>query len=119
MAKDLAGAMTWAASAAAGTEPAPLVSSDTSHTPGPAIVHVHNPSTVTALTVTCRLRWTDDGGTDRDSDLTTLAVPTNTTKSFLVEGFGMGTSVLRAVNDTALGVGQGFTARLRAEFIGG
>lgn len=118
MAKDLEGAFTWADSAAAGTAPAPLVDDDPSHTSGVAVVHIHNPSTVTALTITCRLRWADNTGTDRDSDLTSFSVPANSTKAVLVNGYGMGLSVLRATNDTALGLGQGFTARARVEFLG-
>lgn len=118
MSKDLAGAFTWADSAAAGTAPAALVDNDSSHTSGVAVVHVFNPSGVTALTVTCRLRWTDDAGADHDSDLTSFSVPANSTKAVLVDGFGMGLGVLRATNDTALGLGQGFTARARVEFVG-
>jgi hypothetical protein len=115
MSKDLTGALTWADSAASGTAQE-LEGGTGAVFSGPAIVHVHNPSAVTALTVTCRLRWTDDVGTVRDSDLLSFAVPANSTKAVRVEGFGMGRSLLRATNDTALGIGQGFTARARVEF---
>lgn len=115
MSKDVTGALVWAASAAAGTAQE-LVGPHGVVTGERGLVHVHNPSTVTALTVSCRLRWTDDAGGAHDSELTSFVVPVNSTKAVLVEGFAMGLSVLRVTNDTALGIGQGFTARARVEF---
>lgn len=120
MAKDVSGGLTWADSAAANTAQT-LVGAD----PGPghqghvhaAIIHVHNPSTITALTIQPRLRWTDNVGVARDSNLgATFSVPVNSTVAQRVEGFGMGLPIVHALNATALGAGQGFTARVRVEF---
>lgn len=117
MARDIEKRLTWANSAGAGTVQE-AVGDDAGHTPGAAVVLIHNPSAVTALTVRALVRWADTGGVDRDAELTSFGVPANSTQAVRVEGLGMGTPVIRASNDTALGVGDGFDAELRVEFIG-
>lgn len=113
--KDMTGTLVWANSAPAGTV-VTEVSTEAAQISGIAVVHIHNPSTITALTITLVVRWTDSAGNSRDSVLTTLSVPANSTRAFVVQGFGLGTSVLKASNDTVLGVAQGFTAFYRVEF---
>lgn len=118
MARDFAGALTWANSAGANT-PQTLTDPDTSHNPGAAIVHIHNPSAVTALTIQPQLQWTDDASNVRTSNLgATFSVPAGATVATRVEGFGMGIGILRATNATALGATDGFTARARVEWLG-
>lgn len=117
MKRDIEKRLTWANSAAAGTVQE-AVGDDPGHTPGVAVVLVHNPSTATALTVRCLLRWTDTGGVDRYGELTSFSVPANSTQAVLVNGLGLGVPVIRATNATALGVSGGFSAELRVEFLG-
>lgn len=118
MAKDFAGSMSWANSAAAGTAQT-VEDTDTSHTGSVGIVHVHNPSTETALTVQPQLRWTDGGGTEHDSNLgAAFGVPVGATVAQRVEGLGIGHPVIRATNDTAVGLAGAFTAQVRVEFLG-
>lgn len=114
----------WANSAAAGTEvdvdvatPADLPLN------GKVLVLVHNPSAVTALTGRPKVRWVDAAtgsrvairrslgaaGTDDELD-----IPVNTTKAFVVEGLVVATGGrITLSNDTVLGVGDGFTARVQ------
>lgn len=118
MAKDILRRLTWAASAAAGTA-VEVVGESLGHADAAALVMVHNPSAVTALTVSVRVRFIDTGNVNRDAELATLAVPVGATRATRVAGLGMGVPVIRATNDTATGVGQGFDAELRVEFVGG
>lgn len=117
MPRDIEKRLSWANSAAAGTTQE-AVGQDAGHTAGESVVLIHNPSAVTALTVRCLLRWRDTAGVDRYGELTTFSVPANSTEAVLVDGLGLGVPVIRASNDTALGVADGFDAELRVEFVG-
>ena len=118
MAKDIAARLNWPASAAAGTV-REAVGDEGRHVPDPAMVLIHNPSTVTALAVSCRIRFADTGGVARDAVLTTFTVAVNSTVATRVEGLGMGRPIVRLSNNTATGVGQGFDAEVRVEVLGG
>jgi len=109
------GTATWAESAAAGTE----VSVDIalpSILQGDALylVIVTNPSTVTAVTVAVRNKETFDVA--RYPELASFNIPVNTPegKAVLVQGWMLGEAGrLTLSNDTALGLGEGFTAYIR------
>jgi len=76
------------------------------------LIQIFNTSTVTDLTCVVLNAWKDVTDTIRYSELTRYGVSKNTLKSALVQGWSMGTlanTLLRITNDTALGVGQGFT----------
>lgn len=92
-----------------------------SHVPddGRALVTIHNPSSVTALTVQPQIAETFPSGGAQHGDLgTTFAVPTQGTASFVVEGLLAGEGGrLSITNDTVLGAGDGFTAEIRVRSI--
>lgn len=105
----------WANSAPANTQVNVAIAQPT--TPqknGKYLVNVRNPSTVTALTVKVRNTLAAFGGAAREAELTSIAVPANSIKSVLVEGWlaGGGGSLLLS-NDTVLGAADGFTADIR------
>ena len=116
MPRDTAGALTWANSAAAGTVQT-LVGSAGAHDAAGGLVLIHNPS-ASALTVSCRVRWTDAGGTNRDAELLSFTVAAGTNAARFVEGLGLGIPVLAVSNNTALSTTGGFTAQARVEFVG-
>ena len=110
--------VSWAASAAANTENIVAGTIEEKHGVSEAVVMIHNPSTVTALSVTPRIRFTDSGGTIRTATLADTAaftVAANTTSVKRVPGV-MGIPDLSIKNNTALGVGQGFTAQVVVAF---
>lgn len=90
-------------------------------------IQVHNPSTVTALTVEVRDMFEDqDGATDRFGLLTSFGVGANTTASKIVDLAGGSGPAINAAptviapririilsNDTALGAADGFTATMK------
>ena len=115
MARSVSGALTWAASAAAGTVQT-LVAPEGAHNDQDATVFVFNPSTVTALNVSCRVRWADGTGANRDAELMSFSVPVNSSAARVVDNMGMGIPLLHVTNATALGLGQGFTAQARIQF---
>lgn len=87
---------------------------------GKYLVLVHNPSTESALTGTIKVRWTDKDGTARVSTLReggadkTIAIPTNSGKAFVVEGWVLATGGrITFTNDTALGAAGAFTAHVQ------
>jgi hypothetical protein len=79
-----------------------------------ALVHVHNPSAVSALTIQPRIRWLDSGDVERTSDIgSALAVPISSTLTFEVTGgLGAGRIDILATNDTTLGPSDGFSAEI-------
>lgn len=113
---------TWANSAGANTEVD--VNIDFSELPQSLIskylVLVHNPSAVSAITGTIKTRFTDDAGVARAATKRTttpadetIVAAAATTRGFVVEGFHAaqgGRITLK--NDTVLGVGDGFTAKV-------
>jgi hypothetical protein len=109
------GTLVWANSAAANTA-VTLALALPSGQPGVpieerAVVLVHNPSAVTALTVKYRLKWRDSAGNARSADLTSVAVAVNSTKAFIVDlGILAAGAEIVASNDTVLGGSDGFTA---------
>jgi hypothetical protein len=117
MKRDIAKRLTWANGAGAGTLQE-AVGDDVGHTSGIAVVLIHNPSAVTALAISCRVRWSDTSGTPRDAELASFTVAAGQTLATRVEGLGMGTPVIRATNNTVLGLTDGFDAELRVEFVG-
>lgn len=75
---------------------------------------VHNPSTITDLTIKIYNIQQNLGGTDRDSYINAIAIPKARTTSVFVKGMFNGTdSKLIIMNDTLLGVGDGFTSTIR------
>lgn len=115
------GLATWANSAPVNTAvnldvPIPVRPTPT----GKLLVLVNNPSTVTALTGTLKTRWTDNVPAAQVATLrsgasdVTVAVPANTTKGFVVDLFALADGGrITWTNDTVLGVGDGFTARIQ------
>lgn len=91
------------------------------------LVLVHNPSLVTALTGRPKVRWTDDGATARVATRRSLGaagtddeldIPSNRTNAFVIEGLLVATGGrITLSNDTVLGVGDGFTARVQVRAI--
>ena len=78
------------------------------------VVAVYNPSTVTALTVKPKNKADNFGAATRYPELTSLAVPVNSVKAFVVEGWMLDAGGrLTLSNDTVLGVSDGFTATVR------
>jgi hypothetical protein len=76
------------------------------------VVHVRNPSTVTALTVNCYNVETL-GGVARNVLVTALTVPANSIRAFVVEGWMLGDDArVIAQNVTILGGADAFTANL-------
>lgn len=86
---------------------------------GRALVTVHNPSTVSALTVQPQVTETFPTAGEQNGDLgSTHAVPTSGTASFVVEGLLAGEGGRLAVSiDSALGAGDAFTAEIRVRSI--
>lgn len=114
MPERITGSATWANTAAAGTQV--VVDAGTieqHHGSRTATVLVHNPSTVTAITVAPRVRVTDGTGTVRSATLggETFTVPAASTHAHRVEGI-VGLMDLALTNDTALGLADGFTAQV-------
>lgn len=105
---------TWANSAAANTQVTVAVSQPaTPQKNAKYLINVRNPSTVTALTVKVRNTLAAFGGATREAELTSIAVPANSIKSVLVEGWLAGGGSLLLSNDTVLGAADGFTADIR------
>lgn len=86
---------------------------------GKALVTIHNPSSVSALTVQPQVKETfPTGGAQHGNLGGTHAVPTSGTASFVVDGLLAGEGGrLSVLNDTALGAGEGFTAEIRVRSI--
>lgn len=78
------------------------------------LVEAFNPSTVTALTVRLQNRETL-GGTPRNIQVTTLAVPVNSGRAVTLDGWPQGDNQARieVSNDTVLGAADTFTAWIR------
>lgn len=115
----LAKPATWADSAAANTEVVITGDDDGRFYGRKAVIVVHNPSAVTALSVTPRVRVTDRNGAERLAEMLDAAaftVPANSTRSKVVDGMGIGKPDLSIKNVTALGVGQGFTAEVVIQY---
>lgn len=107
---------TWANSAAAGTAAtgADITLPTVFSANGETIVSIYNPSLVTALTVVFYNKQTALGGGDRYSEITRVSVPINTAKDFVLKGWLFGNAAaVSAVNDTALGGADGFSATIR------
>lgn len=103
------GTATWANSAAAGTEQNIDI---TDVRGGNSVIVVHNPSTVTALTVSVRDVETLNAAA-RYAQRTSFSVAANSDGSFAVENWPVGNARLVLSNDTALGLTDGFTAHVR------
>lgn len=105
---------TWANSAAAGTQVNIDVSLPYMFQPrAKYLIITQNPSAVTALTVKVKSKETF-GGTSYYPELSSIAVPVNTAKATVVEGWMIGEGGrLTLSNDTALGTADGFTANIR------
>lgn len=117
---------TWANSAGAGVVVEVTVTTEDALLPGERhAVTVRNPSTVTALTVAVQSRE-EIGGAEvfggfvpaGEAAPLTLAVPANSTRTFVVDGWLGHGGRLRLTNDTALGVADGFTADVVVREIG-
>jgi hypothetical protein len=104
---------TWANSAGAGTEVTIDFGQLTPPLRSKYRVQVHNPSTVTALTIKVYDR-VNLGGAVRNALLATLAIAANAVEEESVESMFGGTDGVRLVvsNDTALGLADGFTANI-------
>jgi hypothetical protein len=100
----------WANSAAANTE-VNLDFTQPGNFTSKHRVQVHNPSSVTALTVKVQ-NTVSLGGSSRQALLQTISVGTSSTKETLVEGMFGGTDGVRLTlsNDTVLGLSDAFTA---------
>lgn len=78
------------------------------------LIEIYNPSAVTALTIIAQNKALTFGGGTRYPEVTRWGVAAPGAKAVIVEGWlldAAGRLVLS--NDTALGVGQGFTANIR------
>lgn len=114
------GPLTWANSAAQDTEQTLALALPTGQPGTPieerAVVLVYNPSAVTALTLSYRLKWRDSAGNARTAELASLAVPVSSTKAFVVDvGWLAAGAEIVASNDTVLGGGDGFTAYVQVQ----
>lgn len=106
---------TWANSASATT-----VVSNTFTPPtilqasGLYVIHVRNPSSVTALTLIL-YNVENLGGSDRDCELARFFVPVSSVRAFIVQGWMLGSAnpKLSITNDTVLGGSDGFSATVR------
>jgi hypothetical protein len=109
---------TWPNSAAATTEVTVTGTQEEHRGSGAAVVLVHNPNTVTALTVTPRVRMTDRNGTQRLAalpDVPAFSVPANSTEARRIPSL-VGIPDLSLKNATALGAGDGFTAEVIIQY---
>lgn len=110
---------TWANLASADTEqvvsvPRPSWGGDPEQ--AKAVILVHNPSSVTALSGTYRLTFEDSQGTERKADLATFAVATNETKAIVVDvGFTELGAEVALSNDSLLGASDGFSAEVQVQ----
>lgn len=111
-------AATWANSAAANTEVV-ITGGDMAHVNADGMVTIHNPSTVTALTVTPRIVVTDRLNVERTAtmaDTAAYTVAAGATVSKRLPGLGVGRLSLSLKNATVLGVADGFTAEVIVDF---
>lgn len=116
----------WANSAGAGTAVDVTITTEDALLPGERhAVTVRNPSTETALTVAVQSRE-EIGGTEVFGGFVpagaaaplTLAVPVNSTRTFVVDGWLGHGGRLRLTNDGAVGLTGGFTADVVVREIG-
>lgn len=111
-------AATWAASAAANTEVVVAGTTEEGHGAGNVLVVIHNPSAITGITVTPRVRVTDRNGTVRTAALQDVAawtVPVSSTQAKHITAM-VGVPDLALRNATLLGAGQGFTAEVVIQY---
>jgi hypothetical protein len=111
-------AATWANNAAANTTVVVAGTSAEGHGAGDVIVTVYNPSAITAIQVTPRIRVTDRNGTERTATLVDTAaftVPASTTQARRIPSM-IGIPDLLLQNVTLLGAAQGFTAEVIIQF---
>lgn len=107
--------VTWLAEASANTEKdVDIVLPNTIDGDNLYEILIHNPSTVTALSVDIKVKWTDSGDTTRYSTLTNLGINSAEGEANLVQGSLLAEgSRITLSNDTVLGVGEGFTAYIQ------
>lgn len=105
---------TWASSATANTDKSNTFTIVNHKLDGIYVIHVYNPSAVTALTVKC-INTESLNGSDRDCELARFSVPASSSRAFVIQGFGVGsgTPKITMSNDTVLGGSDGFSAYLR------
>ncbi len=106
---------TWANSASANTAVnVDVAAPDPVQAEGKYLIHVYNPSTVTALSLAIKTTLASFGGSTRYGELTYASVSANSTRSFLVQGWMLGgNGRITLSNDTILGGSDGFTAKVR------
>lgn len=108
---------TWADSAGGATEGGPIAIDPGDELPasGQYLVLVHNPSTVTALTVQPQVKGSFPTAGDQFADLGNgFAVAADDTAALVVDELAFGDGGrLSITNDSALGAGEGFTAEVR------